>query len=91
MVADAAVAIVDFCLFLWRQLLIPSTVSQVPISRLCSHDYHDLQEACRVTMSDVLIGVWKSGKLRHECGILRCNPYRASDSHPSGHMRPQLT
>src|SRR5947209_3648776 len=25
--ADAAVAIVDFCPFLWRQLLIPSTVS----------------------------------------------------------------
>jgi hypothetical protein len=72
MVADAAVVIVDFCPFLWRQLLIPSTVSQVPISRLRSHDYHE--EACRVTMSDVLIGVWKSGKLRHECGILRCNP-----------------
>jgi len=76
MITDAAVAIVDFYPFLWRRLLIPSTVSQVSISRFLSHDYHDLQEAYRVTMSDVLIGVWKSGKLRHECGILRCNPTR---------------
>jgi hypothetical protein len=76
MIADVAVVIVDFCPFLWRQLLIPSTVSQVSISRLLSHDYHDLQEACRVTMSDVLIGVWKPGKLRHEYSILRCNPIR---------------
>jgi hypothetical protein len=74
--ANAAVVIVDFCPFFWRQLLILSTVSQVSISRLLSHDYHDLQEACRVTMSDVSIGVWKSGKLQHECDILQRNPTR---------------